>query len=250
MSATTISSGLAGRGYLNFGSAGTPPYAERVAHRVAEVERTLAAVAALAGQTGGELAGERVERLLQVLHLVARRVHELDVFGQRLAQRLGHRLGTTVGDEAATDLGLDLLLELLDAVVVLVALEALLERGELAADLLAGWPPSACRACRRDRGSAACGTGSTCRRRAGPAPCRRSAARPAWRAPASSPGRRSCSAFISIFAISSGVSESMPPPAAPLPSPWRICSCISRHISSRSVSSPSTSLYSGPRRLK
>ena len=25
MSATTISSGLAGRGYLNFGSAGTPP---------------------------------------------------------------------------------------------------------------------------------------------------------------------------------------------------------------------------------
>ena len=26
MSATTISSGLAGRGYLNFGSAGTPPY--------------------------------------------------------------------------------------------------------------------------------------------------------------------------------------------------------------------------------
>ena len=115
--------------------------AEAVAHRVAEVERALATVATLAGQAGGELAGERLQRLLQVLHLVARGVHELDVFGQRLAQRLGHGLGTAVGDEAATDLGLDLLLELLDAIVVLVALEPLLERGELAADLLACSPP-------------------------------------------------------------------------------------------------------------
>ena len=56
------------------------------------------------------------------------------------------------------------------------------------------------------------------------------------------------SAFISRFIISSGVSESIPPPPA-LPSPCCWASCISRHISSMSVS-PSTSLYSGPRRLK
>ncbi len=64
-------------------------------------------------------------------------MHELDVFGQRLAQRLGHGLGTPIGDEPATDLGLDLFLELLDPFVVLVVLEALLERGQLATDLLA-----------------------------------------------------------------------------------------------------------------
>ena len=44
---------------------------ERVAHRVAEVERALAAVAALAGQPGRELAGERVQRLAQRQHLLA-----------------------------------------------------------------------------------------------------------------------------------------------------------------------------------
>ena len=43
------------------------------------------------------------------------------------------------------------------------------------------------------------------------------------------------SADISIWASSSGVSESIDPPWVALPSPWRICSCISRHISSRSV---------------
>src|SRR4051794_23544245 len=51
------------------------------------------------------------------------------------------------------------------------------------------------------------------------------------------------------FIISSGVSDSMPPPPEPRPSPCCCSSCISRHISSSSES-PSTSLYSGPRRLK
>ncbi len=109
-----------------------------MAHGVAEVERALAPVPALAGESGGELAGQRVERLLQRLHLVADGVHELDVLGQRLAQRLGHRLGAAIGDQPAADLGLDLGLELLDAVLVLLFLEALLERRELAADLLPG----------------------------------------------------------------------------------------------------------------
>ena len=54
-------------------------------------------------------------------------MHEVDVFGQRLAQRLGHRLDATVGHEPTTDLRLDLLAELIDADLVLVALEPLLE---------------------------------------------------------------------------------------------------------------------------
>ena len=64
-------------------------------------------------------------------------MHEVDVFGQRLAQGLGHRLDPTVGDQPPPDLGLDLLLQLLDARLELVALEALLEGGHVAADFLA-----------------------------------------------------------------------------------------------------------------
>ena len=63
-------------------------------------------------------------------HLLAGGVHEVDVLGQRLAQRAGHRLDAPVGHEGPADLGLDLLLQLLDAGLVLVLLEALLERGE------------------------------------------------------------------------------------------------------------------------
>ena len=107
-------------------------------HGVAEVERALAAVAALAGEAGGELAGERLQRLAQRQHLLAAGVHEVDVLGQRLAQRLGHGLDAAVGHQPAADLGLDLLLELLDAALVLVVLEPLLELGELAVHLLAG----------------------------------------------------------------------------------------------------------------
>ena len=65
-------------------------------------------------------------------------MHELDVLGQRLAQRLGHRFRAAVGDEATPDLGFDLGFQLIDAVLVLLALEPLLERGELVADLFAG----------------------------------------------------------------------------------------------------------------
>ena len=86
-------------------------------------------------QASRQLARQRVQRLAQHLHLVARGVHELDVLGQRLAQRLGHRLGTPVGDQPATDLRLDLALEAIDAALVLLAFEALLERGQLATDL-------------------------------------------------------------------------------------------------------------------
>jgi hypothetical protein len=76
--------------------------------------------------------------LRSVGHLLAAGVHEVDVLGQRLAQRLGHRLDAAVGHEPAADLGLDLLLQLLDAVLVLVALEPLLERVSSSGGLLAG----------------------------------------------------------------------------------------------------------------
>ena len=65
-------------------------------------------------------------------------VHEVHVLGQRLAQRLGHGLHAPVGHQAPADLGLDLLLELLDARLVLVALEALLQRGEGLGRVVAG----------------------------------------------------------------------------------------------------------------
>ena len=107
--------------------------------------------------------------------------------------------------------------------------------GQLAADLLAGRPPSASRACRRGRGSAACGRGSRCRRPGGRAPCRRSAARPGGPAPASCAWSPFISAWMSIWAISSGVSASIARRRRRWPSPWRCCSCISRHISSSVV---------------
>jgi hypothetical protein len=98
-----------------------------VAHGAAEVEAPLATVAALAGQAHGQLPGERLQRLLEVRHLLAAGVHEVDVLGQRLAQRAGHGVDAAVGHEAAADLRLDLLLDVGGADLGLVALEALLE---------------------------------------------------------------------------------------------------------------------------
>ncbi len=101
-----------------------------MAHGGAEVERPLAAVAALAGQADGQLAGERVEGLAQRRQLVAGGVHEVDVLGQRLAQRPGQRLAPPVGHQPPPDLVLDLLAQLVDPGLVLVAQQPLLERGE------------------------------------------------------------------------------------------------------------------------
>ena len=130
--------GLRGTWVLELRLGGHSAVAERVPHRVAEVERTLATVATLARQAHRQSSGQRLERLAQLHHLVPAGVHEVDVLGQRLAQRLGHRLDTTVRDQTTTDLGLDLLLEVLDPVLVLVALQTLLERGEGLRGVLTG----------------------------------------------------------------------------------------------------------------
>ena len=109
---------------------------ERVTHRIAEIERTLATVTTLAGQTSGQLSRQWVQGLLQVLHLVATGVHELDVFGQRLAQGLRHCFGAAVGHESTANFGFDFLLELFDAMLHLVVLESLFEIGLRLAHLL------------------------------------------------------------------------------------------------------------------
>ena len=85
-------------------------------------------------EPGRERARQRVDRLLELLHLLARRVHEVDVFGQRLAQRARHRLDAAVGDEPAADLGLDHLLQDLQPAFEVFAREPLVERA--LADLL------------------------------------------------------------------------------------------------------------------
>ncbi len=73
--------------------------------------------------------GQRVDGLLQRQHLLARRVHELDVLGQRLAQRAGHRFDATVGHQAAADLLLDDLAQLLEPLLELLVGEPI---GQLA----------------------------------------------------------------------------------------------------------------------
>ena len=134
MSATTMISGFDGRGRLNFGSAGMPPYAIEWRIGLAEVERAAVPVPPALREPRGQRARQRVDRALQLLHLLARRVHEVDVFGQRLAQRARHRLDAAVGDEPAPDLGLDQLLEHLEPALEVLVREALVERAF--ADLL------------------------------------------------------------------------------------------------------------------
>ena len=103
-------------------------------HGLAEVEVPSPPVTPPLREPGRERARQRVDRLLQLLHLLARRVHEVDVFGQRLAQRARHRLDAAVGDEPAADLGLDHLLQDLEPAVEVFAREPLVERA--LADLL------------------------------------------------------------------------------------------------------------------
>ena len=130
MSAITKISGLAGRGCRKRGLDRHAPGGQRAPHGGPEVERTLAAVTALAGQPHRQLARQRVEDPVQHGQLVAGGVHDVDVLGQRLAHRAGQRLGTVVLDQPAADLGLDGPAELLDARLELVRRQALLQIGQ------------------------------------------------------------------------------------------------------------------------
>jgi|GEM_PF-4476908 len=66
-------------------------------------------------------------------------MHEVEIFGQRLAQGLGHGLDAAVSDQAATDLSFDLGLELLDAALVLVLGQAVIETATAFVVLLVGF---------------------------------------------------------------------------------------------------------------
>src|SRR6185295_18443298 len=98
------------------------------AHGAAEVEMAVMAPPPALGQARREQSRERLDRALQRQHLVARRVHEVDVFGERLAQRARHRVDAPVGHEPTTNLLLDQLPELAQAHLELLAREALAER--------------------------------------------------------------------------------------------------------------------------
>ena len=134
-----------------------------------------------------ERARQRVDRPLQLLHLLARRVHEVDVLGQRLAQRARHRLDAAVGDEPAADLRLDQLPQLLAAAPRTPRARAA-RRARPRRPRPARAPAhQLARRGRRGRAAAACGTGSRCRRPGRPG------SMPANRCTASAASRRSCS---------------------------------------------------------
>ena len=132
MSATTMISGLDGPRVAELRIGRHPSVGKGMADGAAEVQRSLAAVAPLAGQADRQLAGQGGDGLAQGGQLLPAGVHEVDVLGQRLAQRLGHRLGAPVGDQAAADLGLDLPAQGVQAGLVLLAGQPLLQVGELA----------------------------------------------------------------------------------------------------------------------
>src|SRR6185436_12960370 len=79
-------------------------------------------------ETRREQPGERLDRTLQREHLVARRVHEVDVFGQWLAQRARHRVDAAVRDQAATDLLLHHAAQVAETRLELLAREPLPQR--------------------------------------------------------------------------------------------------------------------------
>ncbi len=100
---------------------------QAAAHRVAQVHRAAVAPAAPAREAHGELAAQGAQRALELGHLVAVGVHDVEVLGQGAAHRARQRLGAAVLDQALADHALDLALEGLDPRVGLVAREARVE---------------------------------------------------------------------------------------------------------------------------
>ena len=90
---------------------------------LAEVEVATVAASAPLRQPRGQGPGQRVDGPLEREHLLAGGVHEVDVFGERLAQGAGHRLDAPVGDETAADLGFDELAQHPESSLVLLGLE-------------------------------------------------------------------------------------------------------------------------------
>jgi hypothetical protein len=67
---------------------------------------SVAEAAATLREPRSQRARERIDRTLQGEHLLARRVHEVDILGERFAQGARHRFHAPIGDEPPPDLGL------------------------------------------------------------------------------------------------------------------------------------------------
>src|SRR5436853_81277 len=89
MSATTMISGRDGRGWRNLGSAGTPPY-DSECRTVDRKSRWPRLRRRRRCEPSRQRARQRVDGALEGEHLLARRVHEVDVLGEGLAQRARH----------------------------------------------------------------------------------------------------------------------------------------------------------------
>ena len=94
-------------------------------------------MSAFACQFCGQLASERLQRLLQTLHLFFVGMHEFDVFWQWFTQSLSHRLGTTVSHKSSTNFCFDLLLKLLDPALKLIFFKTLFKFCQVLCCLLA-----------------------------------------------------------------------------------------------------------------
>src|SRR5262245_48773548 len=81
-------------------------------NRGPEVEMPAVAARTSLREAGRERTGQRVDSALEGEHLFTRRVHEVDVLGQRLAQGARHGLVPAVRHQAPADLRFDELLEL------------------------------------------------------------------------------------------------------------------------------------------
>ena len=112
MSAMTKISGLAGSRRLEAQVDRHATGREAAANGVTQVDRAATSAASSAREANGEFATERAQRALELGHLVAIGVHDVEVFGQRLAHGLGERLGAAVFDESLTDDAFDLGLQL------------------------------------------------------------------------------------------------------------------------------------------
>jgi hypothetical protein len=100
MSAMTMISGLAGRGRLETQIDRHAAGREAAAHGLAKVHRSATTTpATFARQAYRQFATQRSKGPFELGHLVAIGVHDVEVFGQRLAHRLGERLGPAVLDQ-------------------------------------------------------------------------------------------------------------------------------------------------------
>ena len=126
----TMISGLAGRGYRNLGSRGTPPVESEWRTVLRKSSGPLRPCRRLRASRTASFRDRGCRALRRATSSSRAGVHDVDVLGQRLAQRLGQGLAPPVGHQPSPDLVLDLALEAVHPGLELVAEQALLQGGE------------------------------------------------------------------------------------------------------------------------